>query len=299
MRVSRQAWISGVVGAAVAATVVISVYEGRVRVVNARGQADARAGERLALSAGAAPARLDASAARPAVAALEPPPPGSATVAELLHRDQSHRGEIALLRARLQALETGAAGSADRPAPAEHRDGRRKILDLSPDELVAMAKNCEIRFDIPGYGVEPRLMTDPLAAASQLSADERAIYDRTVRKENAQYMTALRALYQELGGGDSENLDPHALMTEILHKSPTSDYEAARKQLAAERAGLAAPPADPRNQSVVERLLRLESAAGNTLEQMLAAELGPDKAHEIRAGGWAGGDDAVLYGCPD
>jgi hypothetical protein len=299
MRVSRPAWIGGVVGAAVAATVVISVYEGRVRVVNARGQADARAGERLALSAGAAPARLDASAARPAIAAIEPPPPGSASVAELLHRDQSHRGEIALLRARVQALETGAAGPADRPAAAEHRDGRRKILDLSPDELAAMAKNCEIRFDIPGYGVEPRLMTDPLAAASQLSADERAIYDRTVRQENAQYMAALRALYQELGGGDSENLDPHALMTEILHKSPTSDYEAARKQLAAERAGLAAPPADTRNQSVVERLLRLESTAGNTLEQLLAAELGPDKAHEIRAGGWAGGDDAVLSGCPD
>jgi hypothetical protein len=299
MSVSRRAWIGGVIGAAVAATVVISVYEGRVRVVNARGQADARAGDRIALGAGAAPARLDASAARPAVAAIEPPPLDSATVAELLHRDQSHRGEIALLRARIQALETGVAASAEHPAAAEHREGRRKILDLSPGELLDMAKNCEIRFDIPGYGIEPRLMTDRLAATTNLSADERAIYDQTVRKENAQYMTALRALYQELGGGDSENLDPHALMTEILHKSPSSDYEAARKRLAEERAGLVAPPADPRNQSVVERMLRLQSTAGNALEQLLAAELGPDKAHQIRAGGWAGGDDAVLSGCPD
>jgi hypothetical protein len=89
----------------------------------------------------------------------------------------------------------------------------------------------------------------------------------------------------------------------ILQKSPSSDIEAARKRLAEERAGLAAPPADPRtpsvNQSVIERLFRLESAAGATLERRLAAELGPDKAHQIRAAGWVGGDDSILYGCPD
>jgi hypothetical protein len=112
-------------------------------------------------------------------------------------------------------------------------------------------------------------------------------------------MAALRALYQELVGADSENLDARALMIEIMQKSPASDVEAARKRLAEERAGIAAPPADPRNQSVVERLFRLQSAAGPSLEQMLAAELGPDKAHQIRAAGWVGGDDSVLYGCPD
>jgi len=298
MTVSRQTWIGGVVGAAVAATVVISVYEGRVRVVNARGQADARAGDRIALGAGAAPTRLDPGATTPTLSALEPPPPESATVAELRRRDQSHRGEIAQLRARVQALETGAAAP-EPPAPPDHRAGRRKILDLAPDELAAMARNCELRFDVPGYGIEPRLMTDRAAAAAQLSADERAIYDQTVRKENAQYMAALRALYQELVGGDSENLDARALMIEIMQKSPSSDVQAARKRLAEERAGLAAPPADPRTQSVAERLFRLESAAGTTLEQRLAAELGPDKAHQIRAAGWVGGDDSVLYGCPD
>ena len=162
-----------------------------------------------------------------------------------------------------------------------------------------MAKDCEIRFDVPGYGIEPHFMNDRTAAAANLSADERAIYDQTVRKENAQYMAALRALYQELVGGDSENLDASALTAEIRQKSPSSDYEAARKRLAEERAGLAAPPADARNQSVIERMLRLQSAAGNTLEQLLAAELGPDKAHQIRATGWAGGDSMILHGCPD
>ena len=297
---SRQAWIGGVVGAAVAASIVISVYEGRVRVVNARGQADARAGDRIALGAGAAPTRLDAGAAPPGLTALEPPPPESATVAELRRRDQSHRGEIALLRARVQALETGTAASGPEPAAApDHRAGRRKIIDIAPEELAAMANHCEIRFDLPGYGVEPHPMTDRAAAAIQLSADQRAIYDRTVRRESAQYMAALRALYQELAGGDSENLDARALMIEIMQKSPSSDVEAARKRLSAERAGMAAPPADTRNQSVVERLFRLQSAAGPSLERMLAAELGPDKARQIRAAGWVGGDDSVLSGCPD
>ena len=64
---------------------------------------------------------------------------------------------------------------------------------------------------------------------------------------------------------------------------------------------MVAPPADPlsRKRSVVERMLRLQGSAGNTLEQLLAAQLGPDKAHQIRQTGWAGGDDSILYGCPD
>jgi hypothetical protein len=172
-------------------------------------------------------------------------------------------------------------------------------FDLSQEELADMAKNCEIRYDIPGYGLEPRLMTDKIAAASNLSADERAVYDQTVRKENDRYMTALRGLYQELTGGDPDNLEPNALFTEILRKSPTVDVVAARKRLAAERAGLAPAPADARGQSVIERLFRLQSSAGPSREQLLAAELGPDKAHQIRQGGWAGGDDAIMYSCDD
>lgn len=294
MSVSRQAWIGGALGAALAATIVIGVYEGQVRVVNARGQADARAGERIALGAGAAPTKL----ANPAttVAALEPPPPGSATVQELLRRDQAHRGEIALLRARLSTLETASPEAA---VAANHRAGKRKIVDLSQGELAEMAKDCEIRFDIPGYGIEPRLMNDKLAAASNLSADDRAIYDQTVRKENGRYMTALRALYQELAGSDPGDIDAQALTMEILQKSPSSDVEAARKRLAQERAGMIAPPADSRNQTVIERLFRLEISAGTALEQLLAAEFGPDKAHQIRTTGWAGGDDNILSGCPD
>jgi len=163
-----------------------------------------------------------------------------------------------------------------------------------------MAKDCEIRFDLPGYGIEPHLTNDKIAAAAHLSADDRAIYDQTVRKENDHYMATLRALYQELGGSDAaDTLDAHALFIEILQKSPPSDVETARKRLASERAGLAAPP-DPRApQTVVERLFRLQLSAGNTLEQLLAAELGPDRAHQLRQTGWAGGDDSILSGCPD
>jgi hypothetical protein len=88
-------------------------------------------------------------------------------------------------------------------------------------------------------------------------------------------------------------------MIEIMHKSPSADVETARKHLAEERAGLAAPPTDTRNQSVVERLFRLETSAGGVLEQLLATDLGPHKAHPIRGAGWPGGDDAILSGCPD
>jgi hypothetical protein len=163
-----------------------------------------------------------------------------------------------------------------------------------------MAKACEIRYDIPGYGIEPKLMNAKLADAAGLSDADRAIYDQTVRKESQAYMMTLRGLYQELGG-EGDNLDARALFMEILHKAPSADYEAARKQLAEERASLTPPPADPfgGKRSVVERLLRLQTSIGNTLEQLLAAQLGADKAHQLRQIGWAGGDDAILYGCPD
>jgi len=296
MTMSRQSWIGGAVGAALAATVVIAVYEGRIRVVNARGEAEARAGERIALAGGAAPARLDG----PSAVAVVEPPPGSATLPELLRRDQSHRGEIALLRARLRALETTTAtGAAPEAAALAHRDGKRKMLDLSAEELADMAKDCEIRFDIPGYGIEPRLMTDKLAEADHLSTDDRAIYDQTVRKESERYMTALRGLYRELTGDGGDNLDARALYMEIMHKSPTSDHAAARKRLAEERAGMVAPPTDVTRESVIDRLFRLQIGAGNTLERLLAAELGADKAHQIRLAGWPGGDDNILYSCSD
>lgn len=298
MSVSKQTWIGGAVGAALAAMVVIAVYEGGVRVVNARGRADARAGERIALGSGAAP-RLEPSPSG-SVASVEPPPSDSATLAELLRRDQSHRGEIALLRARVRALESPSDAPETGVGPA-HSQGNKKTFDLSQDELTAMAKACEIRFDVPGYGVEPRLMDPKLAKAANLSDADRAIYDQTLRKESDQYMTALRALYQELGGDAGDNLNAGALFMEILHKSPSADYEAARKQLAEERAGMIAPPADPssHSRSVIERMLRLQATAGNSLEQLLAAQLGATKAHEIRQNGWPGGDSSILYGCPD
>ena len=165
---------------------------------------------------------------------------------------------------------------------------------------MACLRTHRARWSKSGYGLEPRLVTDKMAQAINLSTDERAIYDQTVRQENDRFMAALRGLYQELVGGDAgDNLDTHALFMEILQKSPSADVEAARKRLAEERAGLVAPPANSANRSVVERMFRLEITAGSSLEQLLAAELDPDKAHQIRTSGWAGGDDNILSGCPD
>jgi hypothetical protein len=63
---------------------------------------------------------------------------------ELLRRDQAHRGEIALLRARLSTVETTTT-SPEAAGAAAHREGKRKIVDLSGEELAEMAKDCEIR----------------------------------------------------------------------------------------------------------------------------------------------------------
>jgi hypothetical protein len=65
----------------------------------------------------------------------------------------------------------------------------------------------------------------------------------------------------------------------------------AHRQVALERAGRAEPPASVGDLPPAVQAVRLHAGLGDELQRLLAAELGADRAHELRAaqGGWPWG----------
>ncbi|HJZ84471.1 MAG TPA: hypothetical protein VKN99_04830 [Polyangia bacterium] len=296
MQAIKQTLVGAGVGAAIAATVVVTVYEGRVHVRNAHGQTDLSAGERGTATTDQAP-----GAPKLAPALLEAPPP-NATRDDLLARDQVLRNQIAaLLKDLADARQVVRRTSQVGPEGPREKGARMKFSNFSPNELKDMAKNCTVRFDLPDFGLEPQQMDPKQADKLGLAPDQRAAFNRVLAEQNADFMKQLRALYLELTGDTqgAQNLDARTLEAEIEAKSPRGEPGLARQQLAQEKAGLAAPPADPRALSVYMRYLRLITSAGDAFERALADAIGADRArqlHEAQPSPW--GSKWSMSGCP-
>lgn len=292
---------------AVAATIVtVAVYEGRVRVANAQGEASVGAGESATLAAGAAPSVIagdrraarepvDKAGAPPAlVAALMEPPGAAATREDLLARDEAHRGRIALLESRVKKLEEAAAEKPDgrRGGPG----GEKKFYDLTPQDWAEMAKDCELRMGLPNFGNELHTFQPSdlgeMGIAEALTDDVNRVY----KAQNDAYMGKLRALYLEATGdaAGADTLDMRSLATEILEKSGKTSASDARRRIALEHAGQA-PTADPSTLSVAERYYRMTLAAGEDFEKALGEVVGPDVAHRTRDA-WTG-NRSTMSGC--
>lgn len=274
--------VAAMTGAAVSAAVLVFVYEGKVRLANARGQVDVSAGEAAQIVAGDAPARMegDKPGDKPVVvaAASLPPdlradPPADATREQLLARD-------AQLRAYLAGMEREHASLAKRAA----RAGKQPVYDLPPDEWAAMAERCEVRFDNPGFGLEAPQVGPKQAEQVGLSDDERRKVNELARTENEGYVSAMRALYVEATSdvAGSETLDVRAMEQEIQEKSSPAESSAARRKIALEKAGRLPVPADTAGQSVIERYFRLVVGVGDGFQHELTGAIGAERARAFR-----------------
>lgn len=152
----------------------------------------------------------------------------------------------------------------------------------SPDELREMAKRCEVRFEIPAV-TEDRLpsITDDDAAALALSSRERDLVERTLADMHAGLRDFAEKTMAETGAADKTR-SFEDLLTD-LQTLPAGEFDEARERLAQERAGRTEPPASGGKRSPGERLLRLWSHLGNDFERRLAAELGSERAHQLRS----------------
>lgn len=290
MKPSKQGWIGAAAGAALATAVVVTVYEGKVVVASPSGSAQVRAGERATLTPEAPPAL--ATSATPSVALAElPPAPPNATREELLARDEAMRQQVASLAQRVRQLQTVASAA---PAGEPKRltfDGKESWTDVPAETLLEFAKECRVQIDFPPMNAGPFKLSPKLAEQLELSGEEVAAANAAFAELHSSWLRRLRALYLETTGDNAgaESLSMQALSEELREKAAgEGEAEALQKRIAEERAGLLPAPTDLSRTSPYERYFRAFANLGEEAEALLAAKLGKERAHALRAsdGGW-------------
>jgi hypothetical protein len=275
---------------------VVTVYEGMVEVHNERGETRLGPGDRGVAAPGEAP-----RVARPAGAARASNVPrlNDATLAAL---GADTRATIAALEQKAAALSSELAEARRELEGPRDRDGipQNKFHDFTPEELAALARRCEIRFDVPKFLSSSLIELRGLGEASNgISEAEAAQLNRHLHEIAPAHRDRLRALYRE-GTGDhagAATLDPKQMMKALLKRYP-QELDRAKQRLSLERAGQPAPGPDPDGPSVAERLLRLMFAAGDEWEQRAAQVLGAERTHALRRKGAGYQPGLILSGCP-
>lgn len=219
---------------------------------------------------------------------------GHATRDQLLARTHLQQAELAQLRARIAKLEKtpgdpeGVAFDAPEPGRPWH--------DPSPEKLAEWVATCHVRVDEPALDRFTPL-TEP-NEHSGVTADELGDYNAALTEVQTRWKELTRSLYIEITGDTvgADSLSNEAMRREIEDKSPRGENNVILQRISRERAGLAAPPADPSKTSPLERLTRAWVQLGDQSEAALARRLGPERAHAIRGEGW--GARYETGGCP-
>jgi hypothetical protein len=294
-KLSRQHVVGAGLGAVLAAAIVVVVYEGGVRVVNAHGHVDLAAGERGAAATGGAPVRDLGGAGDPiatgsgaagaggdpaALATLSPEARASAALAQA----QAARDELAAANAMIDRLQRDLAearGDAGEPSAAAPSEA----------DLAAWAQRCEVHIDAPavmGAVVDP--VTEKDAAQWGMASAEIPAFNAALSALHGVALAELREIYIAATGNPvvADELTPGAMFGEILDKALAADVVNARRRMARERAGLQPPPVDLTALPPVERALRLIYRLGNDLEAKLAESIGPARAKLLRRDAWPG-----------
>lgn len=288
-------------GAVVATVAVVTVYEGKVLVASPAGKAEVKAGERVTLDGTAPMPTPDPGPGRgPRVAIAVPAEPSAAiTRDELLIRDKAQREQIAALSTRLKELEGAVAGGRiKRPGGPPGLD--EDFLNPSKEDLLAMAKQCGVKLDLPPVmRGEPMTISPDSAAEIGLTPEEVATANQVFVEVGKQWRARVRGWYIEATGDTAggDQLSAHAMGEELQDKAAPGEPGLVQKRISHERAGLALAPPDLSRLSPFERYFRALADLGNEAERMLAAKLGPEKAHKLRAvnGGW--GIRMQMAGC--
>jgi hypothetical protein len=296
MMASSAGLIGAGIGAALAATVVVTVYEGKVVTASPDGEVVVAAGEAVALEANKPVKKRMTKPPEAAVGldarALAPPPelPEGLSVAELYAR---HRA----LAKEAFALKKENAAMREQLTRAEASD---RMYDFDAATLQQMAAKCELRWDMQPLKPTPQTMSAEDVDKMKMSEEERATVDRVLAEDHQRLLKGITALYVEVtGDAATGSLAPGAMFEEIVDKAPKGEIQRVFFQLSHERAGLL-PAGDPAKGSAWERAFRMMVGAGDALEASLVKELGPDTARALRDlhGGWMARTRSTA-GCPE
>lgn len=275
----KQAITGGLVGAVLATTVAVTVYEGKVALANEKGGVALVAGEKATTQNNSAPQKIETPPKKTepgvvSVVAIDEPS-ADITREELLARDATMRKQIASLQAKVQELEESNKN------PKHPIDNEDSWFEPSQELLQQMAKECRLPWDEPAFDSDQDL--SEFAKEAELSQAEVEALKRAQEITMEGYTKEMRGLYLEATGSQpSEDMSADAMIQEIQSKSNRDDIAMANYLITQERAGNKQPPADLSKRPPIERALRLRSSLGNVFEKNLAELVGAERAHEIR-----------------
>jgi len=298
MRASRAGLVGAAAVAAAMAAVLVTVYEGKVTAADASGKKlEVGPGEAALIEQGAAPRKVNSSGddEDPTSGQI---PPAARTGAEPASTETLQRKYSALARERAR-LQAEVLQLKERLQQTTQQSRRAKPFDLNKEELLALSKKCELRWDMPPLRFSPPKVSNRRIKALGLRKNEVALINEVYASHNAGMLEELRKLHGEITGEQEAgvHLSPSALLSEIREKTPRAAKQAAYKRLSRERAGLETPPVDPSRTNAVERLYRLLTSAGDRVEKAMAVKIGPDLARQYRESGY-GSSYNSSYGCP-
>lgn len=280
----KKSIVSAVAGAAIAATAVVVVYEGKVVAANRHGSLEIAASQQATLSADdrpgpVSPRGLEAGHGPRRSVTAKVQAPG---VAQLNDRVRQLKSE--LREARIDA----------RTQPSDDRDNRQEPTDMlfselfepTAEQLNQAVKDCMVGWAAPQPSAhrDPTGVTDAMATQLGLSDAERQTIDRVEREANADLVRVVRALYVETTGDDAgaATLSYQAMVNEVVDKAAGEASGVARQQVARERAGQATPPSDTADDASLVRLYRAQVTHGDQFNERLLSELGLERAREVR-----------------
>ena len=288
---------SATAGAAVAAAITLTVHEGSVVLANERGDLEVGAGERAQARSGRAPYWSDADDEPESKVASASP------FSTLVRENQEQRRQLRDLQTKVQELESNGQPEAkpevDRESPEYRRAAGRQCgvngncdvklwTDPSQEGLEELAKCGRILVDTPSFmGGGDVFPQGYVIEAAGLAEADAVRYAELAEQFQGDVGEDLAGLARELGLPSEviERVSPVQLRGIVRSLADVDTRNAMQHRVADERAGLSAPPD---SETADERALRYLWNLGDSFEQRLAEEFGPDAAREMRhaGGGW-------------
>ncbi len=313
----RQTWAMGAASTAVAAIAVVTVYEGRVSLRNAQGEAAIGAGEQAVMQAGHAPRSRqpvadDEKGAKADQGAMRAQLSHQARTIETLRAEAGrYREHATLLEQEIAELEDRGLTPKDRAIECAQGgaidpvDGSDTCAFLEPEQetLLEMARCSTVKDDIPSVlgpngerDAEDPKWFEQYNATPQEHAGFRRAAERFLDDRRQQ----LEAIFVETGGSKAalDDIPMSVLSAWVEARVGVEKTRDAMRRLAYTRAGLAN---DEEKSTLEDRYVRLRHAVGDGFERYLAEEIGAERARALRAAndGWPGGRSTWSGDCDD
>lgn len=272
---------SAAAGGALAAAMVVAVYEGNVVASNAHGQVEVTAGERVEILADRRPEAAGSRFADDGVQGGAGEPESFSSAQQLKNRVREL--EIQLAEARADSRDAERKPDDDND---DDDDWHARLFEPTQAMLEDSAKHCRVHWATPApraHGDAP-LLSDEVVTKIGLTPKERAAIDALAAELNDGVVELARELYVEATGDEAgvSDLSFAAMRSEIFDKAPKRDAIAARTQISREVAGLAERPADPATDALTTRMMRAEAEHGRQYSEGLSRVLGVERARQVR-----------------